>query len=123
MNTELLNNNLEIASNTEETALDIMNSMFGEEIVEQANSLSTVWSAAIVEVDWGKVGISAGIGAVAGFTIGILLAKINNLMQTQGAYKDIDPDPAHGCSCQVVSVATVGGAIAGALVGYYTQIR
>lgn len=121
MNQEILVNNLEIVSEAESSALEIMGEMFGQQVVSESYELSKPWTQALLETNWEMVGIYAGIGAVAGFGIGIILTNMYyNLERKQSIVKQ-HPDPAHGCGCTIVGITTGIGAITGVIIGYLQQ--
>ncbi|MDX9739076.1 MAG: hypothetical protein RBT33_01800 [Candidatus Dojkabacteria bacterium] len=123
MKSEILGNNLEVISDVEIFSLNIINEMFGEQTVTEIESLASVWSEAISKVDWNRVGVYGGVGAAAGFALGILLSKIYIDAETQRDSLNTNPDPAHGCGCTLVTIGTVAGLVAGVVVGRYTQPR
>ena len=123
MNNEILENSLGVVSDVEKLSINIINDMFGEQSSAEIESLATLWSEAISQVDWNRVGIYGGIGAAAGFALGILLSKIYVDSERGREPLSKNPDPAHGCGCALVTIGTVAGLVAGVVVGSYTQPR
>ena len=121
MNSEILVNNLEVVSDVEKLSINIMNDMFGEQTVAEIQSLATLWSESISQVDWNRLGIYGGIGAIAGLALGILLSKIFVDLERERNPFNSNPDPAHGCGCTLATVGATAGLIAGVLIGRYTQ--
>jgi len=118
---EILINNLDIVSEKEKSALDIMSDMFGEKVLSESNDLAKELTHALLEIDWGRIGISAGIGTIAGFCIGIIITKMYYNYERKQLFANQHPDPAHGCGCTIVGITTGIGVITGVIIGYLQQ--
>ncbi len=121
MGLEILSNNLEIASEGETKALEIMTEMFGNQVVSDSYELSKPWTQTLLETNWELVGIYAGIGVAAGLGIGLILTNIYYNLERRNLVSGQHPDPAHGCGCSIVGISTGIGAITGIVIGYLKQ--
>ncbi|PKN03083.1 hypothetical protein CVU76_03630 [Candidatus Dojkabacteria bacterium HGW-Dojkabacteria-1] len=121
MNQEILSNNIEIASEAENRTLEIMSEMFGNQVVSESYELSKPWTQSLLETNFELVGIYAGIGAVAGFGIGLILTNIYYNLERKNLVAGQHPDPAHGCGCTIVGFTTGIGVVAGIVIGYLQQ--
>ncbi len=118
MSAEILANNLEVLP---QRAYEVMNEMFGSDVVTEAQVFGQTLSDSISETNWDQVALVGGIGAAAGFAVGIILTNIVYAWMRQGNYKNSHPDPAHGCGCNIVLATTAIGLAAGCVASYLTQ--
>jgi len=125
----MLENNLEsVISDPETVAQDIINQMFGEDIVLEVKPFVDSIILLIEEIDWNSVDWNAVflrnglIGIGVGVGLAFIVGKIAKELGRDKDFPEINPDPANGCGCLLAPTFGTIGFTIGSITELVAQI-